>query len=120
MQVLLEQYPGIRETISNKGKSYKTPLLPFSVTMAFRYLTTSINPTQSDLFLDGLLHGIGLEAGSPVLILRQRLITDLTSVKKFDVLTKFGMLVKAWNAFRSGKTIKTIRYSANEEFAALR
>lgn len=63
-------------------------------------------------FGERLLTGANLSAGSPILALRNRLLAeDHTSVSRSDVVLLFVMVIKAWNAWRSGRELSSERHA---------
>jgi hypothetical protein len=106
---MLELYPSIREHVK-VAASHKSKILVQSVEVVLRYLFTEVSQKQSDKFFDQLILGIGLEEGSPVLALRNRLIDNAVSVSKLKKEVTFGLVIVAWNAFRACRKLKSIRY----------
>jgi hypothetical protein len=47
--------------------------------------------------------------------LRNRLINDRTSVQKLSPTYKKALVYKTWNAFRSGVTLKVLKYNPSVE-----
>ena len=74
------------------------------------YRFGQVNAEWRDLFYEGLYRGVGLTEKSPILVLRNRLIDDLTSVKKTSLTVKSALTIKAWNAFVEGREISMLRW----------
>ena len=105
--------PGIRDSVSKyKGRN---GLLPPSVTCAFHYLFSMKDPAAADMFFEGLIHGVGLASGSPVLALSQRLRKNAVSKAKYPPVVLHAMVIKAWNAFRQGLSLKRLYYKEEAE-----
>lgn len=73
----------------------------------------------ADFFLEKLATGEMLDAGSPVYVLRQRLIESKRGGASIHQLMLIGLLVKAWNAYVLGKRIKLLRMHPGEPVQAL-
>lgn len=70
-------------------------------------------------FLERLLTGEMLHEGSPILVLRNRLIhhrnqSRLPKAEKLSNTCLFVYGFKAWNAFIQGREMKVLRYGAND------
>ncbi len=80
---------------------------------------TRLSESEAQLFLTGLIYGSGLEPGSPVLLLRQRLFDAISPRHKsgtrsrLNEIEKAALVVKAWNASREGREVKSLRWRAS-------
>ncbi len=79
------------------------------------WLLSSIDYEQAVDFLRSLHDGIGLDERSPIYLLRRRLEKDLFSKSKLPGSEKQAILIKAWNLYRKGETVKLLKYSVEEE-----
>lgn len=95
--------------------------------MAFRQLTSAMfsflqylfdqySEEDSAIFLDKLAHGTGLENGSPILLLRNRLIEESAAKTTLPERWKLALAIRAWNHFRQGNTLKILQHSTSSEF----
>lgn len=87
------------------AKGYKRIRCQPSVSMAVAVKFYQLDPEGADMFFSKLLNGDSLEAGNPILTLRERLsrIKDSkTNEPERDLISFF---VLAWNAWRFGKTM---------------
>lgn len=77
-----------------------------------------LSEPEAQRFLTGLIYGSSLEAGSSILLLRQRLFDAITprhksgSRARLNDVEKAALIVKAWNADREGRELKSLRWRA--------
>ena len=111
---VLERHPMIREhaTIGMACKS----IIPPSLACALSYLFSIADEGKSKAFFDSLVNGVGLEKGSPVLLLRDRLFLNKSSKAKLPKKELSALIIKAFNFFDQGKTVGTLRWAENEKF----
>tara|TARA_R110000764_G_C10946248_1_gene376694 strand:+ start:163 stop:954 length:792 start_codon:yes stop_codon:yes gene_type:complete len=123
--ILLEFYnenPKILEFVKDSHKLYVdfNRVLSHSYISGFKYLMAEKNIVASELFWDKVCTGLGLEVGSPMLALRKRLIEDKMSKSSLSVAEKNALVIKAWNHFRKGNTVKFLKYNKdNEKFPVI-
>lgn len=68
-------------------------------------------------FFDKLCTGVGLEKSSPILLLRNRMIDESSSLQKSSNMVIRALVIKAWNAYVNGEVLKILRWNAKvEEF----
>jgi hypothetical protein len=79
-----------------------------SVTRAAFFAFAKIDPQQAGMFFEKLSSGAGLEAGNPILALRQRLETDRRTKRIRPQREQLGLLVSTWNAWRKGRTLHSV------------
>lgn len=73
-----------------------------------------ISPTDAEKFMEQVCTGIGVE-NNGIYLLRNRLIEDKTSIKKFTTEYKHALIIKSWNFFRRSENIKVLKYNSSEE-----
>jgi hypothetical protein len=109
MLELLEAEPGIRRSVSlaNRIRDISAP----SLACALHYLFAERSPDRADEFIGRLADGVALEARSPILVLREKLIRD-KSTKKRSMADpeKAALFIKAWNAFRTKVEVQSLRW----------
>lgn len=71
---------------------------------AFHYLMATVDSDAADDFFAALESGTSLRPGSPVLILREKIIANQTATKQEPGTVVAAWLVKAWEAERQGST----------------
>jgi len=75
------------------------------------FLFNEIDEQQCILFFDRVTRGIGVHEFSPEYILKTRLVSIATSTVKEDQLSRCAFFIFAWNAARSGKNMRFIRWT---------
>jgi len=79
-----------------------------SVARAAFFAFAKISPQQAHMFFEKLSTGAGLEAGSPILALRQRLETDRRTKRRRTQREQLGLVINAWNAWRKGRAVASV------------
>lgn len=76
------------------------------------WLFYSLDPEGADEFFDALTTGSGLETDSPIYVLRERIIMDLSNknVTKRPKWVVLAYIIKAWNFYQNGESIQRLRY----------
>jgi hypothetical protein len=72
-----------------------------------------------DAFMEKLISGISLEPGDPVLLLRNRMISDLSTNLKIPARLRQYLTFKTWNLFRQGVKIKVLTYVSTDKLPDL-
>lgn len=102
----LEHSSSLEGTIRRvAGYPRKFPLLPHARIVAAHYLLSRKDAEAADTFFDRLLNGDNLSKTSPMYVLRTRLDSDRMEKKTRTAYEHFHYLIKAWNAYRNGKTL---------------
>src|SRR5699024_8122849 len=63
----------------------------------------------ADDFMTQLVDGIGLEAGSAILALRERAIRNQADRRRDSHRSQLGLLITVWNAHWSGRTMQRMQ-----------
>lgn len=71
---------------------------------------------DADAFFDKLRTGAGLDEGHPVLVLRNKLATDGSTRLRTETGEALAWFIRAWNAYRAGKSIRILRQKTNDRF----
>ncbi|MGE0709137.1 MAG: hypothetical protein AB7N76_19470 [Planctomycetota bacterium] len=104
LSALLQEEPALRVSVEAvcAGDGPRRVVSP--AVLAFcHHLFSQSDGTLADDFLEKLRTGARLAAESPILVLRNRLVSTKTSRDEALVL-----LVKAWNAFKAGKPLRRL------------
>lgn len=117
VEALLDKHPGIRESIMTGVKA--KGLIFGSIVDACNYLFRQKDQDLAELFFRRVLRGISLSDNDPEYVLRSRLVKNATATAKLDRITMFALCVKAWNAVRSGRKIKALRWDDDEDFPTI-
>jgi hypothetical protein len=108
---VLKAHPEIRKSVSLISNYAYRKFMPISVLAAYHYLFAKINEGQADAFMADLLTGANLDPLDPVLALRAKMIKNAMSTTKISKENISAVLVKAWNARRSGRFVKKLRWA---------
>ena len=111
MLVLLSKYPDIVDAKS--GVLHPKGLFSRSTAIACKYLFRKKDAELAEQFFDLLISGRDLKDGSPVYILRERLMRNAMGKAKLGQEYIVALMIKSWNALRSGKELKNLRFREN-------
>lgn len=79
------------------------------------YIFSQTNPVAATEFFLRLQDGVGLDQDSPIYALRERLISrHKWGVKEIGKNAKYALVIKAWNAYISGRTVSLLRFGKKE------
>lgn len=115
---LLAAHPGMRDSI-NTGQRVHSHLHKGAVSIfaLSHYLLRQRSLSEMvDRFFYELDTGAGLSLGSPVLALRNRLI----GADKLSIADMLAFIIKAWNAWSTGKPLQVLRMMPDETFPQIR
>ena len=79
------------------------------------FLLSKSDIIMAEDFLHKLCTGLDLNYNSPIFVLRKKLILDKTSKAKLPMREKLALIIKSWNAFKLGKSIKVVRWNKETE-----
>jgi hypothetical protein len=114
---LLETESGLLDSLRAGQKVAVGKLCAPGPFMAFHYLFSQKDATLADAFVDGLVNGVGLADGEPVLTLRNRLTQERSHHhRSLRAVSQMAYVVKAWNATRKAQKLKVIKWVKDEEF----
>jgi hypothetical protein len=80
------------------------------------YLFSKKSSFQAMEFINKLATGIELSANSPIYLLRRRLEQENGSTAKLDPIVKFALIIRAWNAYRTGVNLGVLKYNREGDF----
>lgn len=76
-----------------------------------------INPEKAQMFYEAMKTGANLSEKHPVFILRKKIFENNMKRKRFSLLEKAALTVKAWNCFNEDRLeINTLKYGIRETF----
>lgn len=112
----LSHHPKLRESITFACTNCCVGMLP-RVAAVCHYLFAKQNEELADEFFLRLKDGAGLETGSPILALRNRLAAVRAAGKRSESNVKYQIAItcKAWNAWRANQHVNMIRFDAERE-----
>lgn len=110
---ILRANPQIRESVIKVN--YWGPHIPVakSILGALHWRLALIDEDQADQFFGRVADGIGLEAGNPILLLRNILYTWGRGRDRIEDYVKYAHIVTAWNLWRAGETRQLLVWKRN-------
>lgn len=105
---VIERHPELRESVHVKNGARKAGLVPRLAVFA-HYKLARLDKQKADDFFEQLYDGANLEAGNPILTLRNQLTGERTDIKN-DLAKQYAWIVTAWNHWRAGHKSKQIRW----------
>lgn len=112
---VISRHPNLRKFSAYKIDSLKRMISP-SIVCFLGYIFHMVNPIKAAQFFEQLSTGLGLQKGSPVLLLRDRLLMNAQGSPKMPREHVCALTIKAFNAFCDNKNIGNLRYSSSEKF----
>jgi hypothetical protein len=91
-------------------RSFKL-LAPSAVGLTY-ILFNRLDPGDTAEFFARLGTGAGLDEGHPILLLRNRTIRDAAESRRLTDKVRVGLLIKAWNADRTGEWPKSLQMTS--------
>jgi len=113
----LERHPTARHSVSySAGK--RVNFTNGTVIGFCHYVFSKIDDTAALVFMDQVCLGEGLVKTDAAYVLREKLTSERLAGTKYQVRNNYAvaLVFKAWNAFRSGTTIKVLRLHSEEDF----
>ena len=105
-----ERHPGLADSASwASSKRWSTKFVPSSVVCLCHYLFTKADRASADSFFLDLETGAGLPDGSPVLLLRNRLVEQASKKGRLDKRYMTALIFKAFKLHRDGASLKQLR-----------
>jgi hypothetical protein len=122
---LLDAHPKAVDSLAFAQRLFKTGTItcpmPSSLGGFLHYWASKNGHKQKvEEFLEGVMVGENIVAGSVAYRLRDRLLKNkLERFKKIDRSMVLALSIKAWNAHRDGKSIRTLVFRKSEQFPTL-
>lgn len=118
----LDRHPEIRESVRFITKIRD---VTSSLALALHYFFSRVDKLKADEMLERLGDGVMLEAGSPVLKLREILLADRANQKRrLADSEKAALMIKAWNAHFAGQPVRNLKWQTGgdrrEDFPSIR
>lgn len=111
----LQDWTAFVEKLSKSGGASIS--LGKTAILGFLYLFSEKDKEQAEEFITKLCFGIGLEIGDPIWLLRDRLLKVASSPTMIlPTNVRNALVIKAWNAFRTGNYPKQLKYTSGETF----
>lgn len=78
------------------------------------YLCAKVSPSEAPEFFERLRDGAELKAGSPILVLRNRLSKERAERRNNMPQYQLALILKAWNHYRDGRTIEKLQHTVED------
>lgn len=119
LEKLLDKHQGIRKSaklyglLANRNGGL---LLPPSLAIGLHYLFSLVNEDRADGFFTSFQSGLNLTDGSPILLLRNRLVGSVREKggRKTTREAMYAYTVYAWNAFMQDRTLRGFSFKPTE------
>jgi hypothetical protein len=115
---VLEKHPGLRRSCQAAHKVQK--ILRPSVAVFLHYIFSNKDIALADKFFQLLGSGENISSGSTdtsgIYAIRARLINNRDSKAKLPVVEIIPLVIKAWNATRQRKVVRTLRFGCDENY----
>lgn len=79
------------------------------VVAAMHCLFARVDKEDADIFIHSLVTGEYLLVGSPILVLRDRLLKNKNDKVKMSLVYKMQTYIKCWNYWRAGRELRVLR-----------
>lgn len=108
---LLEKEKGLHAALLSARQVFRETHMRLSVAALLLFLFEEVDPKAGQAFFDALCDPQGEKPGSAVLKLRAHLDRVRTQRKyRFSTLVLSAMTIKAFNAWREGRTVESLTY----------
>lgn len=98
------------------SRGARAVMSPPSLFRALFWYLAQVDGTDARAFFDTAASGVGLVEGDPILVLRNTLMAEKAKAVRSDTRPYWyyaAITIKAWNAFRRGKSVKQLRFSSS-------
>lgn len=122
---VIGEHPELPNTIKASWAAYTAMRGAAKSTYAFSYwlFARKHGPSAAEFFA-ALETGAGLLEGSPILLLRDRLIREARATRQASGAAGgkskrqyiLALFIKAWNAYRCGASLRVLKFTESEEF----
>lgn len=112
LEECLRRHSGVRDWISSNSQMYRVTGHA-AIVLAVCYLGSLTRPETAKDFMLFLVDGAGLEKGSPMLTLRDRLQADRGATSKMPASYVAQLVIHAYNAFAKGDSRAILKGSKN-------
>ena len=97
------------------AKPSRLPSMPPSTVGALWFIFAEVDEEGANEFWSGVFSLVELGTGSPMLALRQLLTNYSLRRMKVNNPWRFGVAIKAWNAYRKSKPISLLKFGTSED-----
>lgn len=115
---LLEEHPSLRDSAHwAMCSKWHVKFVKASLAGFCHFVFMGKDKESASTFFESLETGAGLDAGSPILLLRTRLMEEHSSKGKMSMKYKAALIFKAFKLYRDGASIKFLRVRTEGETA---
>ena len=93
----------------------KCKLMSKSQLAGWHYILKGLSFHEADEFCSKFAEGANLAKTSPIFAIREKLMQDRINKLKMPIQMKYALFIKAWNAFRKGKSVSQLRWDSQKE-----
>ena len=112
----MEDHPDEVGFITSIAKDCTKSPLPPSILAAVACIAADLDGELAAEFVSAIRTGVGQEAGSPILALRNRAINNRINKRRDSDRDTFGLIAKAWNAWVNGKSLSKMQLPTGGTF----
>jgi hypothetical protein len=110
------RHPETKSYAARAAKVYNNIRLPKAILGGFISIAYEYNPIKAAEFVSCLESGEGLLRGHPALEARNRIIFEYSGKTRPQSSYALALIIKAFNAYLKGSTVKTLRLKSTERF----
>lgn len=110
LQKVLRDNPKIRDAVKAARRLHTHVAVQNSISGLCSFLFAAISQDDHDFFFEKLASGADLAEGSPIRLLRERLLADIRSKSSLPKVEIIALFIKAWNHYRDGNEITHLRF----------
>lgn len=104
--------PQIVESAQWGRRVAETLRTPSGVAGAAHHVFSELDPDAAEYFFEHLLSGANLQAGSPIMRLREFMFSQITANRRVPSTKLMAYWIKCWNYFREGREMKILKWSS--------
>lgn len=108
--LLLEEHPELRDSVEAIRLITSSSQIPGSILGLCHWLFSRLDAEDAAGFFTRLGDGVNLAADSPIYVLRKTMADHHTTKSRLTNPVVTAYVIKAWNAYRDGRTISVLRY----------
>lgn len=110
---LVDKYDGVEEFVGSMKKFNCRGLMAESAFVGMLYIFSQLSFVEMEKFAEDVSSGANMPSSDPVMMFRDRLIKSKMTKQKMCPAECSALMIKAWNARRSGKTIGLLAWRRN-------
>jgi hypothetical protein len=116
LQEFFNQYRDeLVEAVIYSSRVYRVLPLSQRVTGMLWMIVSQKDREDAMVFFEKLISGTDMGATDPILQVRNRILVEHGRIGKLDAAWQVGILLKAWNLFRTGATVARLQYKLTND-----